>query len=731
MNNYIKDIFKKFQLDLDYKNTKKLQNNSNECWLIEGADDGKDDNILVCDCSNNSNSFDYPEFQKMLEGEDVFFQLIMVFEDWDNEWDVLRKSYESLNKSKEKRALLDLFDKKISYYSGIKNKIQIQVDDYGENYLEYLQHNLQITGLRGRIYNISFKELKKIFNVTGKELFKENVRYGLKNNRIGHLLQLKFKEYIKIGAYLEWIDENDSDYEEIEILKKVFEIEDDFEVKKPDTFWFYHNGITIYGDSAFDFSGNTISVDPQNISVINGAQTLTNFFESIKTLPEEFNNLCENIIDDNLFKERLKTYMDEYVINSMEIIKVKTIFIEGDEKYLQPITCGLNTQIPIQETDILAISETVDSINDILKNRNMKIVKSGEIANVETMFSVIEFVKYYLMILGKPGESKNLSRKKIDSYLKEAQIAIEKDSQYFLDSLSKLVLMDCWWNDSKSIRNKLYTEDYEKLYTKYGKNYFLSYMLKQNTDSLDEESLFQFYDVFVESFAKINALPNLSDFKKDNLYEEYLVKSNQMQSDSLDIDSYLESLKDFLNQNEKTPYNVQKKIREYFDKYNIDLSNTIFRVVATTNGKVREAFPFPNSTFTEIYQNKFINDGDYFIDFKQSKFYKEINKIFPIFIIEWDYSKSERSIVNISFIERFTFNSLEKDAEKVFNKTIECFEQGDEKSFPKMSDNLSFHVRPKAVDSSDTFEFTNGMQLTKRTFWANKKTMNDLIKNLS
>ena len=37
------------------------------------------------------------------------------------------------------------------------------------------------------------------------------------------------------------------------------------------------------------------------------------------------------------------------------------------------------------------------------------------------------------------------------------------------------------------------------------------------------------------------------------------------------------------------------------------------------------------------------------------------------------------------------------------------------------------HVRPKAANSEDTFEFTNGLQITKRTFWANRETINELI----
>ena len=40
---------------------------------------------------------------------------------------------------------------------------------------------------------------------------------------------------------------------------------------------------------------------------------------------------------------------------------------------------------------------------------------------------------------------------------------------------------------------------------------------------------------------------------------------------------------------------------------------------------------------------------------------------------------------------------------------------------------MGFHVRPKAANGEDTFQFTNGDHITKRTFWANKETVDELI----
>lgn len=729
MRDFINEIIEKFQIDIE--SIIQFPKGSQRSWLIEGEEkNGIEKKLLVYDCSGGKNKFDYYEYTKNIEEKGEIFQLIMIFDNWDSEWKIMKDAYKKLKNSKDRKDLLYLFDNKISYYIDLSNSLKIEVDEQGENYLEYYNYDNDenIISLKGRVYNISFKELKKIFNVTGKELFRENVRYGLKKNSLGNSLQLKFKEYIKIGAYMKWNEENkDCDDEKI---KQVFEIDNDYKIRSPRNFWFYHNGITIYGKDAFDFSGKYVRVNPKNISVINGAQTLTNFFECTKSLPEEFNNICENIIDDEGLKLELKKHMELFILEVKDIMKVKTIFIEGKKEYLQPITCGLNTQIPIKESDILAISDDVKTINKYLLKRNMKIVKDGENLNVEKMFSVVEFIKYYLMIKNKPGESKNLNRKDINKYLVEAKEEFEnaKYINQLLEALIKINRIECWWIESKKMRNEMYNKESEKKYSKYGKNYFSSFMLKQDIDFLDDESLIQFYDIFIKTFMEISSSPDLSEFKNDKLFEKYLeeINKNKSKATQLFIDDY-DDLKKYLNSNKKSQYTLQKSIREYLTLKNKDISKFIFRVVSRSNNKVNEAFPFPNTTFSDIYQNQNIDEGKIYTEFKNSQFYKDIKKIFPVFIIDWEKKNNEKIIKNIGLIEEFSFKSLEEEAKNVYDKTIEAFKEGDETKFPKMSDKLSFHVRPKAINSDDTFEFTNGIEITKRTFWANKETMNKLI----
>ena len=96
-------------------------------------------------------------------------------------------------------------------------------------------------------------------------------------------------------------------------------------------------------------------------------------------------------------------------------------------------------------------------------------------------------------------------------------------------------------------------------------------------------------------------------------------------------------------------------------------------------------------------------------------------------MIEKDDEDYKHKVSQILLIKEFSFKKFKEDAEKVFNQTLLAFQSGDESKFPRSSDGCGFHVRPKAVNAEDTFRFTNGNLITKRTFWANKGTVEQLI----
>lgn len=198
--------------------------------------------------------------------------------------------------------------------------------------------------------------------------------------------------------------------------------------------------------------GDRIKLNPLKVSVINGAQTLTHFFEECDdlkhNLPKKLKEVCT--IKENQIAEILEVVCKEIVL--------KTICIEGKLEDVRPITYGLNTQIPIYQEDIIADDITVHQINAYLMKAGMKILKRGEEEYNGEGFSVIEFVKRYLLVDKRPGESKNLKKSKIESILNEALQNLKNKGDSIIECLEIIDILDVWWRNSKEKRNILYNK---------------------------------------------------------------------------------------------------------------------------------------------------------------------------------------------------------------------------------------------------------------------------------
>lgn len=726
MENFLEDI--KSKIGTEEKSIDKIDN---KFWKIEVEND-LEESYIIYDCSEKNCKFDYKRYDQIMRREEGISYPIMVFKNWECERQIRNEAYKRLNNATERKKLLEWFDRKTSHYTEIKERIKIDVEGNGENYLEYtnmLENPVSDENiLKGRIYNLAFSELKKIFNITGKNLFKKNVRFGINNDKVGNSIRNKFKKYIKIGIYENW----KNTHGENQKIKEAFDIEEEYLRYLPENFWFYHNGVTIfyYGGESIDFCGTSIILNPKKISVINGAQTITNFFEGIKEIEENIDNICEeNLSEDKLLSDQFKQFFKIYIEEILKEIKVKTIFIDGKEDFLKPITYGLNTQIPIAESDIIADSDEVNSINQILRNKSMRICKAGESNPVQTTFSVLEFVKKYLIAELRPGTSKNLQRKDLSKYIKEANREFQNDSERLLNAIEKIMIVEEWWKESKKDREKLYVKEPDRYYVKYGKNYFESYILMSDKEPLDDDSLGIAFNEFIEYFRKVQEEVSDKVFKNDELFKKYQEnwKKYKKAEDTNWWDAELkEGLKIYLNNTEDSRYKIRKMIVDYLSEKDIDIS--YFRVIAYTDGKPRESYPFPNTTFSQLYQKK---QETAYPDYEDSLFYNEIQRKFSVFVIDWreDVKAGKRVVNDILYIPNFTFSPYNKSAEEVYKSTIKAFKDGDENEFIKMGDKKDFHIRPKAVNSEDAFEFTNGRYITKRTFWANKTTVEHLISN--
>ncbi|MFG5564751.1 hypothetical protein ACFJYA_10920 [Enterococcus faecalis] len=568
--------------------------------------------------------------------------------------------------------------------------------------------------MEAKIFNVSMYELQKLYNILGTSLFQNNVRIGLANRKTGKELKEEFKSYLLTGLYGEHKDDSEE-------AQNYFGMsESDLLKFNPDIFWYKHNGINIYmnENGSFEFSSDAILLNPQNANVINGAQTLTSFFLAKEEVLKDLSGIVE------LDKQGLTQAIDEILKN----IVVKTIFIKGSSDLTPTITWGLNNQIPITEQDFIGVSGEVEKLNNLLGKYQLKILKTGEIEKIYTGLTPLSFMKLYLIAQEQPGKSKNYNKKNLKIDLSEAVENIRLNNM-MLDKIDLTVETEKWWNNYiKGIEEKTY-------FHKYARNYFQSFVIHMkyfdNRDNLLDSDLEIYFEELENLLKEHN--PDINKFKNDELFKEIVQEAEEKHSVTNDNTSQvkvsLEDLVLYVNNNRKTNYSISATIKKFNEERNITLK--YFRTIPILNRRVKESMPLPNSSFEEFYKwDGYLKDDKQtsrYKQFEESLFYRFIQEVYPIYVIIFN---EDKEVIDIKFISSFSITKgkdWEENAKKTYNMVKDAFEQGDIEKFPKISTGIGFHIRPKAINSSDTFQFTDGKDITKRTFWVNSSYIAEIL----
>lgn len=715
----------------------KIENRGTNLFLLKDVNDNdsfvdlliyqyheknKNTEFLYNEIVNIKNKYDEEQSANQLK-------IYVSFDNWESEREVIQVLQSKERTAIKKKKIENDFSLFNSVYFSQTEIIKIKVDDEGTNYLTSPE-GIDESELSAVVINCSFFELKKLFNETGVELFRSNVREGITDNksRIKYIID----QYLSLDK-LEVLDNNKLSYQNYDAP----------------LFWFSHNGITLFVENSspnnFTFNYDSITLRPKSCSVINGAQTITNFFFAYSELKYHFRH-----------DEESKSKLRELTKN----IFVKLTIIKGKSNYSPFITRGLNTQNPISDEDFIAISDEVKEINSVLSG-NLYILKTGE-AERKGGMGPLQFIKNFLMVESKPGSSKNFNKNDIESQIKRihkkivniiddktkrsVQLKNPNENSIFIDKLAFLPTIEEWWNKKNREKGKNKT-----LIDKYGKNYFQSFCLLSYEDliSFDEEFIDEsvLESKFNELYKQLNELvqnlePDLqyNAFKDDDLFNkitEYIAKQDlEVVGTQNNLPTeYLKELLQYLQNNKTLP--IQVAISEFNEKQNINLSN--IRVIRRKNERIAEHFHLSLRTFSSLYQNinikeKLNNFEDVtkedFPNFKDSILREELYAKYNIYIVDMDESNE---IQKVQLKDNFDFKLLsnyENEVKASYDETIKAFELGNIEYFPKANKETKVHVRPKAQNKDDSFLFTNGEHLTKRTFWITKYYIEDLLKEL-
>ncbi len=518
LNEVSKLLSQRLDWVIDSDSLKQRERNHNDFFDVTAIDNATQETVegFVYIDDETIDGFDFDRYLKIVGAfheNEGYKPFITIFKDYKREQTVYKTT---LRKYRSEDFTL-MWEAKISIYTDASKPIRLSVDCGGINYVEYSTKDIE-----AYIYNISMSEILEILHVTGTDLYRDNVRIGISKYGVSRRLKVNFRDYI-LSAILD-----DEDFcKNYEALAE--KMSNELMMKRNTSlFWYSHNGITIFSRKKavgekykIKRDGSFVTLDPLRISVINGAQTITNF-----------NNASEDI--KRLIVRADKTITQkkaEQIVNkALSTLKVKTIIINGPADCVGNIALGLNTQIPVGENEqAIALSE-IKEINKSIESLGLKIVRNGEDLD-EFWMKPQRFVKMYLLIRQKPGVARNLKNNQIETYIREAN-EYKEESDYFGELLRKVILAEVWWKDNTEFRDA--NSKGLQYVLSNGCYYYCSYRLKyldfyKNTS--EEVSYEKTFDSFVDIIKELKdskyRILTSNSFKTDDLYNDIIEKLNE------------------------------------------------------------------------------------------------------------------------------------------------------------------------------------------------------------
>ncbi len=99
-----------------------------------------------------------------------------------------------------------------------------------------------------------------------------------------------------------------------------------------------------------------------------------------------------------------------------------------------------------------------------------------------------------------------------------------------------------------------------------------------------------------------------------------------------------------------------------------------------------------------------------------------------LFVVFQKQKGSPRIILKKTMFWNFPMKDI-SEAESVWQKTIDCINEGRYDKLPKLKNSHVAHVRPHGKDSKDTITTPQNTQEMKRCFWLNAKYIQQAIEN--
>ncbi len=159
---------------------------------------------------------------------------------------------------------------------------------------------------------------------------------------------------------------------------------------------------------------------------------------------------------------------------------------------------------------------------------------------------------------------------------------------------------------------------------------------------------------------------------------------------------------------------------EELEKGNI----TLKAITLEYTGTLKESISFPAFDYKDLVTQVWYDQERE----KMSDFYAQLETKKFLFVVFQKQKNSKEVILKKIKFWNFPMKDIQK-VEDVWNKTIDCIDEGRYEDLPKASENKIVHIRPHGKNSKDTLETPQGTQEMKKSFWLNAKYILNAINN--
>lgn len=165
---------------------------------------------------------------------------------------------------------------------------------------------------------------------------------------------------------------------------------------------------------------------------------------------------------------------------------------------------------------------------------------------------------------------------------------------------------------------------------------------------------------------------------------------------------------------------VKSKNIQELEKANI----TLKVITLEHTGSLKESISFPAFDYKdlvgEIWNDEEADEmADFHLQLETKKF---------LFVVFQKQKGKKEIILRKIMFWNFPMADL-PEAERVWQKTVDCVNEGKYNELPKISESRVAHVRPHGKNSRDTTETPQKTQEMKRCFWLNAKYIQQAIEN--